>query len=205
MVLWTIQRYPSYEHLQKTGILRANEDYLFCADDFRYAYDWMSEKMISAGLIPPQGVRYPVWAWYQWEGRRKRRDMREEGHAIRGEKMVQLTVEVNDQHVLLSDFDLFHYPLGYWYLPIDEKDDSRFEAKYRSLGYSFHDLSDLSIQTDEMKRLRSEIVSSWDRVFLLEKEDDGWLYGKNENKSIQATFWELRLDQVIQAKVFIAQ
>lgn len=205
MVLWTIQHYPSYERLQKTGILRANEDYLFCADDFRYAYDWMSEKMICAGLIPPQGVKYPVWAWHQWEGRRKRRDMREGGHAKRGEKIVQLTIEINDQHVLLSDFDLFHYPLGYWYLPIDENDDSEFESRYKSLGYSFHDLSDLSIQTDKMKRLRAEIVSSWDRVLLLEREDDGWLYGKNENKTIQATFWELRLDQVVKAEVFIAK
>ncbi|WP_310603404.1 hypothetical protein [Anaerosporobacter sp.] len=27
---------------------------------------------------------YDVWAWYQWEGKRKRRDIREGGHAKRG-------------------------------------------------------------------------------------------------------------------------
>ena len=205
MVLWTIQHYPAYERLQRTGLLRADEDYLFCADDLRYAYDWMREKMINAGLIPPKGVQYPIWAWYQWEGKRKRLDMREGGHAKRGEQIVQLTIEVNNQDVLLSDFDLFHYPLGYWYLPIDEKNSSEFEARHKSLGYSFQNLSDFSINTDEMKQLRFEIMSSWDRVFWLDKEDDCWLYGKNDKKSIQATFWELRLDQVVKAEVFTAK
>lgn len=205
MTLWTIQHYLAYEYLQEMGILRADEDYLFCKDYLRYAYDWMREKMICAGLIPPQGVRYPIWAWYQWEGKRKRRDMRESGYAKRGEKIVQLTVEVDDWNVLLSDFDLFHYPLNRWYLPLNEKDNLEFEKLYESFGYSFQDLNNPNIQTNEMKHLRNVIALSWDRVFLLNKEDDGWLYGKNENKSIQATFWELRLDQVNKAEVFIAR
>lgn len=174
-------------------------------DDFRHAYDWMNEKMVSTGLIPPKDVKYPIWAWYQWEGKRKRRDMREGGHANRGEKIVQLTVEIDDQYVLLSDFDLFHYPINYWYLPIYEKDHSAFVSRYESLGYSFHDLSDSSIKTDEIGKIRSEIVSSWDRVFLLDKEDNGWLYRRNEEKTIQATFWELRLEQVTRVEVFIAK
>lgn len=205
MILWTIQHYPAYESLQKNGILRADEDHLFCEDDFRYAYDWMSEKMIDAGLMLPQGARYPVWAWHQWEGKRKRRDMREGGHAKRGEKIVQLTIEIDDQDVLLSDFDLFHYPLNRGYLPIDEKDDLAFEKHYESLGYSHQDLNNPDVQNDDMKKIRMDIISSWDRIFQLGQEDDGWLYGKNEGKSIQATFWELRLEQVVKTEVFIAK
>lgn len=205
MILWTIQHYLTYEHFQKSGILRANEDFLFCGDELRYAYDWMREKMIFAGLTPPQAMRYPMWAWYQWEGQRKRRDMRESGHAKRGEKIVQLTIEVEDQSVLLSDFDLFHHPLNGWYLPLDEKDDLEFEKLYESFGYSFQDLSNPDIQTNDMKQLRNKIVLSWDRVFFREREDNGWLYRKNENRSIQATFWELRLEQVVKAEVFIAK
>lgn len=69
----------------------------------RIAYDWIGQQMLSAGLMPPEGVRYPVWAWYQWEGKRKRRDMREGGHAKRGERIVQLTVEIDDKDI------------GYWW------------------------------------------------------------------------------------------
>ena len=205
MIIWTIQHHSAYEHLLRNGILRANEDRLFCEDDFRHAYDWMGQQMLSAGLMPPEGVHYPVWAWYQWEGIRKRRDMREGGHAKRGERIVQLTVEIEDKDILLSDFDLFHYVINDWYLPVNEKDDLAFEAKHESLGYSFRDLQDHDIQTEEMNQLRDEIRASWNRALLLDIEDDGWLYGRNEKKSIQATFWELRLDQVKKAEVFIAK
>ena len=205
MLLWTIQHYQAYEQMQECGVLRANEDHLFCEDDFRYAYVWMSTKMISCGIMPPQGVRYPVWAWYQWEDKRKRRDMREGGHAKRGEKIVQLTINVEEKNVLLSDFDLYHYPLGYWYLAADEEDDLRFEAHHEALDYSFSDLKNNDIQTNEMKKLRAEITTSWNRIFSLDKEDDGWLHRRNERKTIQVTFWELRLDQVLKAEVFTAK
>jgi hypothetical protein len=203
MILWTIQHYHAFEQFLKTGVLRANEDYI---EDF-WAYDWMGKKMIESGIMPPKGVRYPIWAWYQWEGERKRRDMRLSAHAKRGEKIVQLTIEVDDQDVLLSDFLLFHYVLNYWYLPEDENDDSEFESKYESLlnSSSSHERRLSNIQTDEMKQFRSKIESSWDRIFFIEKEDDGWLYGKIDNKSIQATFWELRLDQIVKAEHFIAK
>jgi len=61
--------------------------------------------------------------------------MRESGYAKRGEKIVQLTIEVDNEDMLLSDFDLFHYVLNYWYLPSDKQDDICFEEEYKALGY----------------------------------------------------------------------
>lgn len=66
-------------------------------------------------------------------------------------------------------------------------------------------MSDQSLQGKELQQFRKEIVQSWDRIFQLEKEDDGWLYGKKESKSIQATFWELRTEKVVKAEVFTAK
>lgn len=77
MRLWTIQHYSAYETMLETGILAANEEHLLCQDElcqdnFRYAYNWMSHKMIEANILPPNKIiHYPVWAWYQWEGKRK--------------------------------------------------------------------------------------------------------------------------------------
>jgi len=189
----------------KTGLLTASENHLFCEGDFKFAYDWMTEKMKKRKLMPPKGISYPVWAWYQWEGERKRRDMREGGHAKRGEKIVQLTIEIPDKDVLLSDFDLFHYVLNRWHLPIDEQDDTDFEEKYKSLGYTWHDLQNFNIQSQEMEYLREKITLSWGRIFELEHEDAGWLYGKKDKKSIQATFWELPLERVKKAEIFVAK
>ncbi len=131
--------------------------------------------------------------------------MRESGYAKRGEKIVQLTIEVDDKDVLLSDFDLFHYPLGYWYLPLGESDDAAFESDYISAGFTWHDLKDFQIQSEDMFLLRERIKESWDRIFDLGREDDGWLYGSNETKSIQATLWQVNLKQVVKAEVFIAK
>lgn len=203
MKLWTIQHYQAYNELIETGVLRADEDYYY--KDFRLAYNWMADKMEHNGILPSSGVNYPIWAWYKWEGKHKRRDMREAGYAERGEKIVQLTIEVDDKDVLLSDFELFHYVLNYWYLPIDEKDDENFEREYMDHGFEWKDLKDFNVQTESMKYIRTKIEKSWDRIFDLEKEDENLVYGSNFNKSIQATFWELKYEQVIKAEIFIAK
>ena len=205
MRLWTIQHYKAYVTLLSTGLLLANEENLFSEDDFQYAYDWMADRMIEANILPPQKVRYPIWAWYQWEGKRKRLDMRGSGHAKRGEKIVQLTIDVDDKDVLLSDFDLFHYPLNYWYLLLDEADDVAFESDYINAGFTWHDLQDFRIQSKEMLFFRERIIKSWDHIFELEREDDGWLYGRNEAKSVQATLWQVKLEQVVKAEIFNAK
>ena len=205
VILWTIQSYLAYEKMLETGFLTVNEDYLFCEDDFKFAYDWMAKEMVRYGLILPVGINYPVWAWCQWEGKRKRRDMRESGYAKRGEKIVKLTIEVEDKEVLLSDFDLFHYVLNYWYLPENGMDDDTFEKEYTALGYSWNDLRDISIQTKDMENIRARIRGSWNRIFDLEREDENLIYGLDSQKSIQATFWRLSLNQVIKAETFIAK
>ena len=204
MRLWTIQSYEAYEKLVDTGILRADKNCI-CDENFRYAYKWIIEKMKSKSIILPENVDYPIWSWYQWNGKRKRRDMRQRGYANSGKKIVQLTIEADAKDVLLSDFDLFHYVLNYWYLAKDEDDDKTFELEYRSLGFEFNDLQNFSIQNENMKYLRKKIEDSWDNIFDLEKEDDNYIYGKNSGKYIQATFGELKLEQVVKAEVFIAK
>jgi hypothetical protein len=207
MKLWTIQNIASYERLLQTGTLISNHhERLFCEHSFRHAYDWMSKKMIESNIYPPgHDIKYPVWAWYQWEGKRKRLDMRKCGYAKRGDKIVQLTIDVDMGKVLLSDFDLFHYVLNYWYLPLDEKDGKKFETELTGAGFSWSQLSDTQIENEALLLLREKMIKSWDRIFDLSREDDGWLYSKLCNNSIQATLWQIKIDQVKKAEMFIAK
>ena len=70
MKLWTIQHEEAYREFERTGVLRANNDYLFCEDDFRYAYDWIAQQMAERIGTPPDAeTKYPIWAWYKWEGK----------------------------------------------------------------------------------------------------------------------------------------
>lgn len=205
MLLWTIQHYAAFEKLIKNGVLHADDDFLFCENDFRFAYDFIADKMIKKGLKKPDSINYPIWAWYKWNGFRKRRDMRNTGLAMAGTEIVQLTIDICENDVLLSDFNTYHYVLGYFYLPLDENDDNRFEKKYTELGFELKDLNNFSIQNNKINMLRSEIENSWDRILDLNLENDGFIYGLNNKKCIQATFWELKLSQVIKAEYFIAR
>lgn len=52
MILWTIQHKEAYLKMQSSGVLRADANHLFCEDDFRDAYDWMSCQMKNVYLSP---------------------------------------------------------------------------------------------------------------------------------------------------------
>lgn len=64
VTLWTIQSEEAYRVFEKTGVLRANYEQLFCSGVLRYAYDWMVGEMCKRISPPPDGVQYPIWAWY---------------------------------------------------------------------------------------------------------------------------------------------
>lgn len=176
MILWTIQHKAAYDKMLFTGTLRADEDHLFCQDDLLFAYSWMTKQMQKRIGDPPEGVRFPVWAYYQWEGIRKRPDMR--SHRRWGEKdqpIVLLTIDVPDNRVLLSDFDMWHSVLNNSYLPLSEADDI-----------------DNPTEADKMK--------SWERIFNIDSTTEYW----DVPKSTQATFWELKREWVKKTEHFIS-
>jgi len=204
MKLWTIQDQKAYKQLKKTGVLHANEKYLWCEESLKFAYDWMASELAKKDIMP-EGVRYPIWAWYQWEGKKKKRDLRKSGLSPRGNKSVQLEIEIPDNKVLLSDFDVFHCVLNNLYLSSSKKDDDRFRKWYRSQGINYGDWKHDTSHNKKIQIVKKAIVKSWSGVFYLTKEDNNWLYGRNSEKSIQAVFWELREDQVVWAREFTAR
>lgn len=204
MILWTIQDYHAYEELMDTGILAADEDYVLEREYFAPVYKWLYRQMVKNMGAPPKGVKYPVWAWYQWEGKRRKPDMRRGGYAERGKRIVRLTIDVDSQAVLLSDFDLYHYPLNFAYLGLKEE-DSAFERECGKSGFSIQDVRDCSIDTSEMTALREKMFNSWERIFDLDLESNDWVIQPMSKKSIQATLWYVTKDQIKSADEFIAR
>lgn len=178
--LWTIQTEEAFAVLQRTGVLRTDPERLLFGGEFRAAYDWMAAQMCRRVGPPPVGVAYPVWAWYQWEGRRKRMDQRRSGYAPRGTPMVQLTFEADPREFLRSDFDAWHLVLGRDYIADSERDWEQFRAA------------------------GGDASTSWDKIFDLTRHTPGWDCAPEE-RSIQATLWELKLSQVRKAEHFIAK
>ena len=146
-----------------------------------------------------------IWAWYQWEGiDRRKPDLRSSGYLPKGEKGVRVECQVAEKRVLLSDFDLWHYVLNYWYLPHSEKDAEAFEKKLVDAALP---LSGFSHERPlPHARYRREIEKSWERIF-----DVDWVDRQQaiahppEKKSIQATLWELQLADVVKVKEFTAR
>lgn len=184
-LLWTIQHEDAYQALEKTGVLVANENYLFCGDDLRFAYDWLSNQMRIRIGQPPEGINYPIWAWYQWEGKRKRRDLRLSGYAKRGTPLVQITFEADVNTCLLSDFEKWHTVLMNQYVANDENEWERF---YEQNPYP----------------KQGDVESSWARIFDLSHYTPNW-DPEPEKKSIQATLWKIDMAQVKKVEHFIAK
>ena len=204
MVIWSILSKAAWEELQRKGRLRASRRH--AERLFLPAYLWMGRQMERRLDIPrPSENTLPLWAWYQWEGAARRKpDLRSSGHLSQGERGVRIECHVGEERVLLSDFDLWHYVLNYWYLPMSEADDARFQMKLSKASLS-------SSRFDHLRPIpraqwRREIESSWERIFDMAWVDrGGQIASPPEKKAIQATLWEILLDDVVEAKAFAAR
>ena len=122
MRLWTLHSEDVYTSLMEKGIYRCDPALSECIEmapkNFTNAYDWMNRQMERKVGPAPDGVIYPVWAWYIMGGRHRRPDFRwrEMYFCL---PMVCMEIEVPDEQVLLSDEDLWHIVLNDMYNFID--------------------------------------------------------------------------------------
>ena len=185
MILWTIQSEKVYNTILRTGVYHCDlgQSPFY---DFKPQYDWLVEQMIKRVGERPDGVEYPVWAWYQWEGARKKPDLRRErwGNGWKGDRFACMEIDIPDKDVLLSDFDLWSIMLNDGLLSETEEEDSELENKYNAISEE---------EQREMKKKNRK------RVFDLSYLNNKWIL---RGDSIQATFWELRREQIRNVRMF---
>ena len=189
LILWIIQPEDVYEDLVKNGIYHCKPEKAFMYENCKEEYDWLASQMKQRVGLPPEGVTLPVWAWYQLEGARKKPDLRKErwGNGFFGEKFVSLECDIPDNEVLLSDFDSWSIILLNSLISWTEEENEKIEAQFDSLP------------EDEQKAMKYQNWS--ERLFDLTPLDNGWM---TRGSSIQATFWELRHEQVREVRHFVA-
>lgn len=158
----------------QTGTLRADKNHLLFDGYLINAYRWLADQMKKRIGRPPKNVEFPVWAWYQWDGMRKRPDMRCHARASeKGVPIVLLTVDVPDDKVLLSDF-------LYWHCVLNDDD----------IIFPF-DLD--AVYPEEVKR------KSWENIFDIECSFDG---EEHKYLSTQATMWEIKQEWIKKVEFF---
>lgn len=193
MRLWSIQPIEVWDELQTKGYYRCDPaKACFIYDEkisFRDQYIWLVKQMKQCIGDPPQGVSYPVWAWYIFDSKNKKPDLRLSGYRQPGEQSVCIEVEIPKEKVLLSDFDGWHFVLGhYYYIGGGSEEESDRIDRW---------LSNLS-ETEQNK----EIESSWLSIFNIEPVESDW---SPVGHYVQGTFWELRMEQVVKVQFFKAR
>jgi hypothetical protein len=196
--LWSIQTTDVWATLQRDGLWRATRPLV--SEDWPDAYRWMVKQMEARLGQPSVANQMPVWAWYQWSGvRRPKPDLRARGHLPPDTAGVRIELEVPRARVLLSDFDLWHYALNYWYLPASVADERAFDANLKARGLCYYQMKPLP------DRAAHEIIEhSWERMFDLRWTNRAVTRNRAE-KSIQAVLWELWLDDVMEVTEFTAR
>jgi hypothetical protein len=105
MVIWSILTQPAWKELRQKHCLRASRCHT--EKSFLASYDWMSIQMERRLKVSrPSKITMPMWVWHQWEGRAKPRpDLRASGHLPKGTRGILVEFEVQDDRLLLSDFE----------------------------------------------------------------------------------------------------
>lgn len=188
MILWTIQPEEVYRLLTDEGVYRCNPEKSYMYQYWPRQYDWLISQMKNRIGPPPEGVFIPVWAWYMWEGQRKKPDLRRERweNGWKGERFVSLEIDIPEDRVLLSDFDAWSVILHNGFLSMAEEENDELKARYESLA------------PDEQEKMQSK---NWEGMFDLTSFSNGWI---TRGESIQATFWELRMEQVKKVRTFVS-
>lgn len=185
MILWTIQPEELYRRILETGIYICDPQQ--CSlPEYSEMYDWLAEQMKARIGNPPDGVVYPVWAWYRNRGKRQKPDLRSERWANGSdrERFVCMEIEVPDAHVLLSDFDAWNIVLNNGLISETEAEDHELDQIYQTLSPE---------KQREMKH------RNWERVFDISPLDNDWL---RRGWWIQANFWLLTKEMIREVRYF---
>ena len=187
MILWTMQPIEIWNIIQDTGVYRCDPEKSSMQDiQFVEKYEWLIEQMKKRIGPPPDGVTYPVWAWYIQNGKHKKPDLRSErwGYGPGDEEYVCIEFEVPDDHVLLSDFDVWLIILNNGLISETEEEDTRQEKYWESLS------------PEDQKAYEDK---NWERVFDITPLNNHWI---RRGDWVQATLWELRKESVRSVRFF---
>lgn len=185
MKVWTMQPKSVLDEIEITGTYRCDRSLSFNLskpDSLDSKYQWLITRMEDRIGKRPEGVEYPIWAWHTWDGKRQCPNVESPAFLKRNEDKVLLTLEIPEKDVVLTDFEAWQIVLdgGYLTKEIDEEKLEELEAYIDSL--------------DE-DTLEKEIEKSWENV--LEYPNFG------ANSFVQATFWEIKKEYVIDTKIVL--
>lgn len=185
MILWTMQPIEIWNMIQEAGVYHCDPSK--CSmPEFTDQYDWLIRQMEKRIGPPPEGVSYPVWAWYSQNNGHRKPDLRSErwGYGPGGELYSCIEFEIPDNQVLLSDFGAWHHVLNNW--PVFNSGEE----------YNRYDDWAETVSKEEKWAFLEE---NWEKVLVSPREAQRNI---NREEWIQATVWELRKEMIRRTRFF---
>ena len=189
MRVWTIQPPEVLKIIEETGrfVCSKEKSQLYNDENFKGPYEWMAHKMTKKifSLSPLlNDVELPIWGWVIYNGRYGKPSLDDIGLGISGKKYVCIELKLYDSEVLLSDEEWWHSVLNNDFLNIRTGDMwDKFEDWYDNLS---------PFMQNAVK------VESWENIFVNRST-------MCDHKYVQATFWEIRKEDIISVEEFIAK
>ena len=149
------------------------------------AYNWMMEQM-EKKFKRPSFVNFPFWAWYAYEGKNKKPDMRKLKRRNSNKIMTLIECDINEERLVLSDEGRWNSVLFNRFISDSEDEYVWFKNKEKSLSNEV--IQELKIQ-------------SWGRIFDLTGGDPNWC-GEPKERYIQATTWFIEYNEIVSARLF---
>ena len=195
MIIYSCIDRIEYETLMEKGFLECAPKLTEMPSEsveFAIAYKYMADKLRARYR---SNLSYPRWGWVQYEG--KSVTEQPDVFFANAPYIKSYLLKLNINECLLSDFDAWHSCLNLFPLCYSEDEFTEFEywldtAKLKYWDVFFKD----NVYTHA---LRDKIIGTWDRIFDIYAENDYALY-PNDYKSIQAVFWQIRKDNILDVK-----
>lgn len=188
MKLWTVQPVKVYESILENGYFICDEKYI--GEYWKERYNWLVEKMKEKIGTPPKKIKYPIWAWYKYNGKNHKPDLRVSALGNRGDKMVCIELDIPDNEVVLSDFDAWHSVLNDWYYNVNCISEEIWDNDHEWLD---------SLTPEEKQKA---IEKSWNDIFDISEYESDWC---RRGKWVQATFWVLKKEYIKKVQYFTAR
>lgn len=189
MQVWHILPEYAYQKFIATGTISGDGRRVWSC--FRKPYAWMIAQMKLRIGEPPPGIKYPIWIWKQHDEFSAKPDLRRKCLLSPGTKGYRLTLDIDPEDILLSDFGRWHSVLNNVYLADTEKEYDQF-----------YEIDCTKLSKPEQQTL---LEKSWEKIFDLTSPLDEEWYGEKFPTCIQGTVWQLRTEYITKVESFIAR
>jgi len=205
MILHSVITEQEYDILKKEGRLFCDEKKAYLPNSYKViylAYEFMANKLNNKYSLSNihKNIKFPRWGWQQILGETDMNKV-DDYHFVNHpeETTYRLSIEIPNEQVLLSDFDVWHCCLNGFPVFSQKQSDEMDYFVYNVLKKNYSDILVDNSGNIVIDNIKKKIYQSWNKIFDPTFNDIDYVY---EKRTWQGVFWYIDIKQVIDVKSF---